>query len=48
MRSIGRGLGVGGRAFEALWVGQTVSALGTQVSLVALPLIARSHRIGGL
>jgi MFS family permease len=40
MRSIGRGIGFGGRAFEALWVGQTVSALGTQVSLVALPLIA--------
>lgn len=32
--------GVGSRAFEALWVGQTVSALGTQVSMVALPLIA--------
>jgi MFS family permease len=27
-------------AFHALWVGQTVSALGTQVSMVALPLIA--------
>lgn len=33
-------VGVGSRAFEALWVGQTVSALGTQVSMVALPLIA--------
>ena len=27
-------------AFNALWIGQTVSALGTQVSMVALPLIA--------
>jgi MFS family permease len=27
-------------AFNALWLGQTVSALGTQVSMVALPLIA--------
>ena len=27
-------------AFMALWLGQTVSALGTQVSMVALPLIA--------
>lgn len=26
--------------FRALWLGQTVSALGTQVSMVALPLIA--------
>jgi MFS family permease len=26
--------------FQALWLGQTVSALGTQVSMVALPLIA--------
>jgi MFS family permease len=26
--------------FQALWFGQTVSALGTQVSMVALPLIA--------
>lgn len=33
-------IGVGGRAFEALWLGQTISALGTQVSMVALPLIA--------
>ena len=32
--------GVAGRAFRALWLGQTVSALGTQVSLVALPLVA--------
>ena len=32
--------GVTGRAFRALWLGQTVSALGTQVSLVALPLVA--------
>ena len=40
MKPIGRGLSFGGRAFEALWIGQTVSALGTQVSLVALPLIA--------
>ncbi|MDP9481945.1 MAG: MFS transporter [Chloroflexota bacterium] len=32
--------GVAGRAFRALWFGQTVSALGTQVSLVALPLVA--------
>jgi predicted MFS family arabinose efflux permease len=29
-----------GRAFETLWLGQSVSALGTQVSMVALPLIA--------
>jgi MFS family permease len=29
-----------GRVFEALWFGQSVSALGTQVSMVALPLIA--------
>jgi len=34
------GLGLHGRSFEALWFGQTVSALGTQVSMVALPLIA--------
>ncbi|HTG42456.1 MAG TPA: hypothetical protein VK697_12670, partial [Methylomirabilota bacterium] len=27
-------------AFRPLWVGQTVSALGTHVSMVALPLIA--------
>ena len=27
-------------AFNALWLGQTVSALGTQVTMVALPLIA--------
>jgi MFS family permease len=40
MRPNSRGLSFGGRAFEALWIGQTVSALGTQVSLVALPLIA--------
>jgi MFS family permease len=40
MTSLRGRIGVGGRAFEALWVGQTVSALGTQVSLVALPLIA--------
>ena len=26
-------------AFGALWFGQTVSAVGTQVSMVALPLI---------
>jgi MFS family permease len=32
--------GVAGRAFRALWLGQTVSALGTQVSLIALPLVA--------
>lgn len=32
--------GVAGRAFRALWFGQTASALGTQVSLVALPLVA--------
>jgi MFS family permease len=35
-----RRLGLGDRAFGALWFGQTVSALGTQVSMVALPLIA--------
>jgi MFS family permease len=35
-----RPTGVAGRAFRALWLGQTVSALGTQVSLVALPLVA--------
>jgi len=39
MNGLGR-LGVGNRAFGALWLGQTVSALGTQVSMVALPLIA--------
>jgi predicted MFS family arabinose efflux permease len=33
-------LSVHSRAFEALWFGQSVSALGTQVSMVALPLIA--------
>lgn len=27
-------------AFHALWIGQSVSALGTQVSMIALPLIA--------
>ncbi|MEA2537878.1 MAG: hypothetical protein QOF11_2112 [Chloroflexota bacterium] len=32
--------GVAGRSFRALWFGQTVSAMGTQVSLVALPLVA--------
>lgn len=32
-----RGLG---NAFHAFWLGQTVSAVGTQVSMVALPLIA--------
>lgn len=31
---------IGRDAFRALWFGQTVSALGTQVSMVALPLIA--------
>ena len=36
---IGR-LAGSGDAFRALWLGQTVSALGTQVSMVALPLIA--------
>lgn len=35
-----RSSSVTGRAFEALWFGQTVSAIGTQVSMVALPLIA--------
>jgi MFS family permease len=30
----------GDRAFRALWVGQSVSQLGSQVSLVVLPLIA--------
>jgi MFS family permease len=39
MIGLGR-VGVGDRAFGALWFGQTVSALGTQVSMVALPLIA--------
>jgi len=29
-----------GNAFRAFWLGQTVSAVGTQVSMVALPLIA--------
>lgn len=29
-----------GDAFRALWLGQTASAVGTQVSMVALPLIA--------
>jgi MFS family permease len=32
--------GVVADAFRQLWIGQTVSALGTHVSLVALPLIA--------
>jgi len=32
--------GVTADAFGPLWLGQTVSALGTQVSMVALPLIA--------
>jgi MFS family permease len=40
MNGFGRPSGVAGRAFRALWFGQTVSALGTQVSLVALPLVA--------
>ncbi|HSS36416.1 MAG TPA: hypothetical protein VLR93_09080, partial [Patescibacteria group bacterium] len=40
MIGLRRRIGVGGRAFEALWIGQTVSAFGTQVSMVALPLIA--------
>lgn len=35
-----RSSSVTGRAFEALWFGQTVSAIGTQVSMIALPLIA--------
>jgi MFS family permease len=40
MSASSRRSGVAGRAFRALWLGQTVSALGTQVSLVALPLVA--------
>ena len=40
MSAFERRSGVTGRAFRALWFGQAVSALGTQVSLVALPLIA--------
>jgi MFS family permease len=32
--------GFSGDAFHAFWLGQTVSALGTHVSMVALPLIA--------
>ncbi|MGZ8502013.1 MAG: MFS transporter [Candidatus Limnocylindrales bacterium] len=40
MSAFERRTGVTGRAFRALWFGQAVSALGTQVSLVALPLVA--------
>jgi MFS family permease len=40
MSTLARRSGVSGGSFRALWFGQTVSALGTQVSLVALPLIA--------
>ncbi|MEO8228142.1 MAG: MFS transporter [Chloroflexota bacterium] len=40
MSAPSRRSGVAGRSFRALWLGQTVSALGTQVSLVALPLVA--------
>ena len=40
MRSFVRRPAVTRDAFHALWLGQTVSALGTQVSMVALPLIA--------
>lgn len=40
MRSPVRGSIITRDAFNALWLGQTVSALGTQVSMVALPLIA--------
>jgi MFS family permease len=40
MRSPARRPTVTRDAFNALWLGQTVSALGTQVSMVALPLIA--------
>ena len=32
--------GITGGTFRALWLGQTVSSVGTQVSMVALPLIA--------
>ena len=32
--------GVAGDPFQAFWLGQSVSSLGTQVSMVALPLIA--------
>jgi MFS family permease len=40
MRSPVRRPAVTRDAFHALWIGQSVSALGTQVSMVALPLIA--------
>ena len=40
MRSTVRRPAITRDAFHALWVGQSVSALGTQVSMVALPLIA--------
>ncbi len=36
----GRSASLAPDPFQALWFGQTVSALGTQVSMVALPLIA--------
>ena len=36
----GRSSSLAPDAFQALWFGQTISALGTQVSMVALPLIA--------
>jgi MFS family permease len=40
MTTPARRRGITGDAFRALWIGQTVSAVGTQVSMVALPLIA--------
>ncbi len=40
MRSPVRRPAVTRDAFHALWIGQSVSALGTQVSMIALPLIA--------
>jgi MFS family permease len=36
----GRSSSLAPDAFQALWFGQTISSLGTQVSMVALPLIA--------
>ena len=31
---------VGGRAFRDLWLGQTISVFGDQVTLLAIPIIA--------
>ena len=40
MRTPARRRDITGDTFRALWLGQTVSSVGTQVSMVALPLIA--------